>query len=97
MKSCTCIKYEDQGILPDPTCSVHREEEKSDMGEHSGEKRSFLDAIKPPEKFNRKQLVSWYIGLVIGAILICAALVFVGALLIGLVRLFFALVAWLVG
>lgn len=95
MTSCSCIKYEDQGIIPDPHCSAHREEKP--VGEHSGEKKTFRDAVKPPEKFNIKQRISWYIGLFIGVVIVCAGMALVVALLIALVRLFFALLAWLVG
>lgn len=98
MKNCTCIEYEDQGVIPDPDCKLHRKEEERDMGDHSGEKKSLREvwksATEVPEGTNR---FVWFLGLAIGLILVCAALVFVGAVLIALVRLFFWLIGWLVG
>lgn len=37
----------------DPKCPEHREDAKRLMGGHRGERKTFREAIKPPENFSR--------------------------------------------
>lgn len=67
------------------------------MGSHREPRKSFKEAIKPPETFSRTQRASWYVGLFIGAVLVFVAIGAILGLIIGLVRWLTLALAWWVG
>lgn len=97
MKGCTCLYFEDSTGLIDPECPEHREDAKRLMGSHREPRKSFKEAIRPPENFTRVQRASWYVGLFIGTVLVFVAIGAILGLIIGLVRWLTLALAWWVG
>ncbi len=92
--SCSCIWLdEEEPVVIDPSCSTHRLLDKGDvMGAHAempkGLRQTIREGVRPPVSAGRAERIGWYIGIFLGALVVCVLIGAMAGLLIGLINWF---------